>query len=74
LLANYIFKNHGNPNLKVAPEDVQVIREGGPRSNLLAVARIGMRIGVGLILLLATFALFLSLRGLLPQNYKRRLL
>jgi fructose 5-dehydrogenase cytochrome subunit len=69
LLANYIFKNHGNPNLKVTPEDVRVIREGGPRSNLLAVARIGMGTGAVLILLLTTFAWFVS-----RSIFKRRLL
>jgi len=44
-LSNYILKDYGNAKLKVTPEDVQVIREGGPSSQLVLFARIGMTAG-----------------------------
>jgi fructose 5-dehydrogenase cytochrome subunit len=52
-LSNYLLAQYGNDKLSVTPEDVQVIREGGPKSNLVEMARIGMGIGaaVGLIVL-----------------------
>ena len=51
-LANYVFKQHGESTLQVTPADVQVIRDGGPRSNLVTLARIGMGVGVVVVLLL----------------------
>jgi mono/diheme cytochrome c family protein len=53
-LANYLLKDYGNAKLSVTPEDVQVIRQGGPSSNLVVLARAGMGAGaVAVILLLA---------------------
>ncbi len=57
LLANYVFTNHGDPSLQVTANDVQVIRDGGPKSNLVTLARIGMAAGVVVFLLLVTFLL-----------------
>ena len=51
-LANYVFDHHGDPALKVSAQDVQQIREGGPRSNLVTLARIGMAAGVLVVVLL----------------------
>jgi mono/diheme cytochrome c family protein len=51
-LANYVFKQHGEPTLQVTPADVQIIRDGGPRSNLVTLARVGMGMGVVVVLLL----------------------
>lgn len=60
-LANYILRDYGNAKLTVKPEDVQTIREGGPRSNLVQLAQAGVVVGglVALIIvLLIAFALF----------------
>lgn len=51
-LANYVFKQHGEPTLQVSAADVQTIRDGGPRSNLVTLARIGMAVGIVVVLLL----------------------
>ncbi|QEI07159.1 cytochrome c [Pigmentiphaga aceris] len=51
-LANYVFTNHGEPTLQVTAADVQVIRDGGPRSNIITLARIGMGVGAVVVLLL----------------------
>jgi mono/diheme cytochrome c family protein len=51
-LANYVFTQHGEPTLRVTPADVQVIRDGGPRSNLVTLARIGMGAGIAVVVLL----------------------
>ncbi|NYE26336.1 c-type cytochrome [Pigmentiphaga litoralis] len=52
LLANYVFEHHGDASLKVSAQDVQQIREGGPRSNLVTLARIGMAAGFLVVVLL----------------------
>jgi mono/diheme cytochrome c family protein len=53
-LANYLLKDYGNAKLTVTPDDVQVIRNGGPASNLVTLARIGMAAGaVGALIVLA---------------------
>ncbi|MGI2032355.1 c-type cytochrome [Rhizobium panacihumi] len=44
-LSNYLLKDYGNARLTVTPEDVQVIRDGGPSSQLVLFARIGMGVG-----------------------------
>jgi mono/diheme cytochrome c family protein len=59
-LANYILKDYGNAKLTVNPQDVQMIREGGPRSNLVKLAQIGVGIGaVVAVLILLLIAFFL---------------
>jgi mono/diheme cytochrome c family protein len=60
-LANYLLKDYGNARLSVTPEDVQVIRNGGPSSNLVMLARIGMCAGaLGAVVVIA--AIFWILR------------
>lgn len=54
LLANYILTSYGDNTLSVTPENVQTIRDGGPKSNIVQLARIGM--GVGAFLLVAILA------------------
>lgn len=54
LLANFILTSYGDKTLSVTPQNVQVIREGGPKSNMVQLARIGM--GVGAFLLVAILA------------------
>jgi len=56
-LSNYVLKYYGNAAVKVTHEDVQVIREGGPQSKLLLLARIGMIAGGVLILALLVWLL-----------------
>ncbi len=51
-LSNYLLAQYGNDKLTVTPEDVQVIREGGPKSNMVQMARIGMGAGVAAVVLL----------------------
>jgi mono/diheme cytochrome c family protein len=60
-LSNYILGHYGNEKLAVTPDDVQVIREGGPRSNLLLMARIGM--GAGAVVALIVIVLFFVIRN-----------
>ncbi|AYD00386.1 cytochrome c [Neorhizobium sp. NCHU2750] len=53
-LANYLMKDYGNAGLTVTPDDVQVIRNGGPASNLVMLARIGIAAGAaGAVVVLA---------------------
>ncbi|WP_312403022.1 cytochrome c [Rhizobium sp.] len=55
-LSNYLLARYGNDKLKVTPEDVQVIREGGPKSNMIQLARIGLAGGAAaVVFLLAGF-------------------
>ncbi|MCA1323612.1 c-type cytochrome [Herbaspirillum sp. alder98] len=51
-LSNYVLKYYGNPSVKVTHDDVEVIRQGGPQSNLLLLARIGMVVAGVLVLAL----------------------
>jgi mono/diheme cytochrome c family protein len=51
-LANYVLKNYGNAAQRVSPADVAVIRNGGPGSPLLLLARIGMALGAVVVLVL----------------------
>lgn len=57
-LANYLLKDYGNAKLSVTPDDVQVIREGGPKSNIVQLARIGMGAGVAVAVMLVAGLLF----------------
>lgn len=55
-LSNYLLAQYGNEKLNVTPEDVQVIREGGPKSNMIQLARIGLGMGAAaVVFLLAGF-------------------
>mgnify|MGYP000265027003 CR=1 FL=1 len=64
-LANYILRDYGNIKLTVNPEDVQVVRDGGPRSNIVTLARIG--IAAGAVVLVAV----LLLVGLLVRGRRK---
>ncbi len=66
-LSNYILKYYGNPAVKVTAEDVAVIRQGGPRSHLVLMARVGMAVGAVVVLLL-----LLVLLALLMRSKKRK--
>lgn len=44
-LANYLVRQYGDGKQTVTAEDVQTIRQGGPASNLLLLARVGMLAG-----------------------------
>ena len=59
-LANYIQVRFGSGAADVRPGDVAEIRQGGPRSGLLLLARLGM--GAGVLALLACIALVLRRR------------
>ncbi|WJH41463.1 cytochrome c [Aliirhizobium terrae] len=57
-LSTYLLAQYGNDKLKVTPEDVQVIREGGPKSNLIQMARIGMGVGAAAAVIVLLAAMF----------------
>lgn len=60
-LANYLLERYGNPDVSVSAQGVQVVRDGGPSSNILMLARVGMAAGaIVLVILLA--ALFVRRR------------
>ncbi len=63
-LSNYLLKYYGKPEaaLKVKAEDVEVIRQGGPRSPLLLMARIGVGVAIAVIVLLLLVGLMMALR------------
>ena len=50
-LANYVLSHYGNDAQKVSAADVEVVRQGGPRSNLLTLARVGMGAGIVVVLI-----------------------
>jgi hypothetical protein len=52
LLANYVIKHYGRVGKTVLPDDVAIVRQGGPRSPLILLARIGVAIAVVAILVL----------------------
>ncbi|WP_251975755.1 cytochrome c [Salinicola avicenniae] len=60
-LANYLLGHFGETDeagkavLEVTPEDVQVIRDGGPGSPLVMLARIGMGVGALVVVLLVGY-------------------
>jgi mono/diheme cytochrome c family protein len=58
-LSNYILGHYDNEKLDVTPQDVQVVREGGPRSNLVMLARIGIGAGGVVTILLLLVLIFL---------------
>lgn len=55
VLVNYLFKTWGNPAVQTTPERVKSLREGGPPSPLLAIARDGM-IAAGIVILVMIVA------------------
>jgi len=57
-LGTYVMAQFGNPDVKVTAQDVATIRAGGPGSDIVLLARIGMIAGgvVGLIIILALLA------------------
>ena len=57
-LGNYVQKMYGNPAIKVTAEQVTTLRNGGPASNLIGLARAGIIVGV-----LVLLALLLWWRG-----------
>lgn len=65
-LSNYLLAQYGNEKLKVTPEDVQVIREGGPKSNIVQLVRIGMGAGAAVVVFL--------LAGLIRYRARRKTL
>ena len=58
-LSNFVFKTYGRPGVQVTPQDVALIRKGGPASPLLLLARVGMAAGaiLALILCVVLFAI-----------------
>ncbi|MGF9562054.1 cytochrome c [Neorhizobium sp. JUb45] len=61
-LSNFLLKDYGNAKLTVTPEDVQVIRQGGPSSQLVLFARIGMGAGAAAALIVLGAAVWLFRR------------
>ncbi|MGY3232990.1 mono/diheme cytochrome c family protein [Luteibacter sp. HA06] len=43
-LANYVLSTYGNGDPSVTANDVAIVRQGGPTSHLVAVARVGMTV------------------------------
>ncbi len=51
-LSNFLLTSYGNAAVSVTPDQVQVVREGGARSSLVLLARIGMALGAAVVLAL----------------------
>jgi len=63
-LANYVIEHYGRVGRAVSPSDVAVVRQGGPSSSLVLLARIGIAIAVvALLALVAGLALGMRQRG-----------
>lgn len=56
-LANYVLAAYGQPGTSVTAAEVDVVRQGGPTSNLILLARIGMVGGTAVVLLVIIFLL-----------------
>jgi mono/diheme cytochrome c family protein len=68
-LSNYLLAQYGNDKLTVTPEEVQVLREGGPKSNIVQLARIGMGAGaVAALLLVVSFVWYRARRKARPAH------
>ncbi|GGF78762.1 cytochrome c [Azorhizobium oxalatiphilum] len=65
-LSNYVLKTYGNSTLTVTPAEVQTIRIGGPQSDLLLMARVGMGAGAAVALIAALVLLVYGLRRRRP--------
>ncbi len=59
-LGSYLLRHYGNPQARVSADQVKVLRADGPKSHLVAAARIG--IAVAVILLIVLFAVLLRRR------------
>jgi len=62
LLANYVFQQYGRAGTSVSQSDVAMVRQGGPSSSLVLLARIGVAAAVLAFLLLVSFLVFRALR------------
>lgn len=51
-LSNFLLTSYGNSAVAVTADQVQVIREGGAKSSLILLARVGMAVGAVVVLLL----------------------
>ena len=60
-VTNYVLTNFGQPQQKVTPRQVEVARQGGPESPLVAAARIGVPAAV-IVLILIVIAVVVSRR------------
>ncbi|AQV98274.1 cytochrome c [Cupriavidus necator] len=60
-LASYLTQRYGNPNATVTADQVRTLRAGGPPSNLVTLARIG--IGAALIVLIGLLVLLRKRRS-----------
>ena len=67
-LANYVLTDYGNDKLKVTANDVAIVRQGGPRSNLVMMARIGMGVALVALVLLAIAGLIWRMRRPTAQS------
>ncbi|MFZ4832086.1 c-type cytochrome [Rouxiella sp. Mn2063] len=50
-LANYVITTYGKTAKPVTPEDVAIVRQGGPVSNLVTLARVGMGVGAAVVVI-----------------------
>ncbi|MCD2514202.1 c-type cytochrome [Comamonas endophytica] len=51
-LSNFLLTSYGNPGVSVTAAQVQTIREGGEKSSLILLARVGMAVAAVILLLL----------------------
>ena len=58
LLANYVFEQYGRAGTSVSQSDVAMVRQGGPSSPLVLLARLGIAAAVLVLLLLVSFLVF----------------
>jgi mono/diheme cytochrome c family protein len=58
LLANYVFEQYGRAGKPVSQSDVAMVRQGGPSSPLVLLARLGIAAAVFAFLLLVSFLVF----------------
>ncbi|HET6609714.1 MAG TPA: cytochrome c [Rhodopila sp.] len=61
-LANYVFAQYGRAGIVVSEDDVVMVRQGGPSSPLVLLARIGMGVGAVVVILLILFFSFRPVR------------
>jgi fructose 5-dehydrogenase cytochrome subunit len=62
LLANYVFEQYGRVGTSVAQSDVAMVRQGGPSSPLVWLAKVGVAAAVLVFLLLGSLLVFRALR------------
>jgi mono/diheme cytochrome c family protein len=66
LLANYVLEQYGRVSKPVTPDDVAMARQGGPPSQLVLLARIGLAAAAVVFLLLVAFLAFRAKRRRKP--------